>query len=367
MDSLTSHAVRLEGIHKRFGSQLVLDEVTLDIDAGELLVLLGPSGCGKSTLLNIIAGLEEATAGRVVIGGRDVTRLEPAERDIAMVFQAFALYPTMSVRRNLGFALKMNGVPAREVDRRVAAVAQLLHIESLLDRRPAQISGGQQQRVAIGRAIVRNPAVFLLDEPLSNLDAKLRAEMREELRRLHEKSCRTTLHVTHDQMEAMTLATRVAILKDGRIQQCDRPAVVYQRPANLFVASFVGAPAMKFLAGTFHRCEGASSLSLSSGQVLPLPGLCPRRAPEEGQPVILGLRPESVHLVGTGTSGSFHSEVLRTEHTGPDVYLTLNCAGHELIARVAPRFAVRPGQQVAVLIDGTAARLFQPDDGHRLN
>lgn len=368
MDSLTRYGLHLKGIRKCFGSRLVLDNVTLDIEAGEFLVLLGPSGSGKSTLLHIIAGLEEATAGRMFIGGRDVTKLEPAERDIAMVFQTCALYPTMSARENLGFALRMNSVPRREVAQRVDAISRLLQIESLLDRSPAQLSGGQQQRVAIGRALIRQPTLFLLDEPLSNLDTKSRVEIREELKRLHDRTSTTTVYVTHDHMEAMTLATRIAVLKDGRIRQCDHPAVVYQRPADLFVASFVGAPAMKLLSGQFHRPNSReASLSLASGQGLSLPRLSAAVGIEDDQPVILGIRPEHIHLVPSGTCGSCVGEVVRAELSGPDVYLTITVTGHEVVARVPPDSAPQLGQKVTIQIDGSAVSLFCPRDGRRLN
>lgn len=368
MDSLTFHSLRLHGIRKSYGSRVILDDVTLEIEAGEFLVLLGPSGSGKSTLLHIIAGLEEITAGQVLIGGRDVTALEPGERDIAMIFQTCALYPTMSARENLGFALRTNGVPRQEVANRVNSIARLLQIESLLDRRPAQLSGGQQQRVAIGRALIRNPALFLLDEPLSNLDTKARADMRDELRRLHHRTRTTTVYVTHDHIEAMTLATRIAVLKEGRIRQCDCPDEVYRRPADLFVASFVGAPTMRFLNGTFHRTGNPGAvLSLESGQGLSLTGLSATARIEQGRRVVLGIRPEDIHVLPKDAGNGFVGEVLRTELTGPDAYLAIDIGGNEVLARVPPKRVPALQEQVTLQIDASSISLFCARDGSRLN
>ncbi|MBP7334872.1 ABC transporter ATP-binding protein [Niveispirillum sp.] len=358
--------VRLQGIAKSFGATPVLDRIDLDIEPGEFLVLLGPSGCGKSTLLNIVAGLEQPSAGRIHFGDRDVTALEPDARDIAMVFQSYALYPTMSVRRNIGFALKMRGLDAAAIDAKVAAVAKLLQIEHLLDRRPAELSGGQQQRVAIGRALVREPQVFLLDEPLSNLDAKLRADMRVELKRLHERARRTTLYVTHDQVEAMTLASRIVVMDKGRVQQCDRPETVYARPANRFVAGFVGAPTMNFLEGELALWDDRPALRLDD-TILPLPGLRGATGLHVGQPLVLGLRPEHLSLAMPGDEGTCQGQVLMTEPTGPDTYVLVRLAGREVTARVASGIALAAGQTVALRLDAPAASLFDIADGRRLN
>jgi multiple sugar transport system ATP-binding protein len=244
-------AIRLDGVGKRFGDVLAVDDVSLEIDDGEFLVLVGPSGCGKSTLLRMIAGLEEATFGSILIGDDDVTDLAPRSRDVAMVFQTYALYPHMTVRQNLGYGLKARRTPRQEIVRRVADVAGMLGLADLLDRRPAQLSGGQRQRVAMGRAIVRQPRAFLLDEPLSNLDAKLRVGMRASLAQLHQRLGITTVYVTHDQTEAMTLGRRVAVMRDGRILQVDRPQVLYEHPRNLFIAAFIGSPAMNLVDATF--------------------------------------------------------------------------------------------------------------------
>jgi multiple sugar transport system ATP-binding protein len=360
-------SVRLQQIRKSFGSNRVIDELELDIEPGEFFVLLGPSGCGKSTLLNIVAGLEEAGSGRVFIGERDVTSWEPGQRDVAMVFQSYALYPAMSVRRNIGFALTINGMPKLEVASRVQEVARLLHIEELLDRKPKQLSGGQQQRVAIGRALVRDPAVLLLDEPLSNLDARLRADLRIELKQLHRKSPRTTLYVTHDQIEAMTLGTRAAVLDKGRIQQCAPPDVIYNRPANKFVASFVGSPAMNFIPGQISFAGDRAALSIATGAILPLPGFAPCRGVEGGQLVHLGVRPENVYLVEPGSEGSVIGHARLGEITGPDTYVAIAVPGHEMMARVQSGRCPRTGERVSVMLDGSAVSLFCPSNGTRLN
>lgn len=358
--------VRLQGVAKSFGTTTVLEKIDLDIEPGEFLVLLGPSGCGKSTLLNIVAGLEEPSGGRIHFGERDVTALEPDQRDIAMVFQSYALYPTMSVRRNIGFALKMRGMSRAGVEAKVAEVAGLLQIEHLLDRKPAQLSGGQQQRVAIGRALVREPQVFLLDEPLSNLDAKLRADMRVELKRLHERARRTTLYVTHDQVEAMTLANRIVVMNRGRVQQCDRPEIVYAKPANRFVAGFVGAPTMNFLEGVLTVADDLPGLRLGEA-ILPLPGLVGDTLITAGQPVVLGLRPEHLVLAPTGGVGTCQGQVLMTEPTGPDTYVLIRLAGQEVTARMPPGVTLAAGDRVDLRLEGAAVSLFSPDDGRRLN
>ena len=364
---MTRPCLRIRGISKRYGSKLVLDDVSLDIEPGELFVLLGPSGCGKSTLLNIIAGLEQATCGQLEIGTRNVTRLEPRERDVAMVFQSFALYPMMSARDNIGFALKMRGMPRAQVARRVHNIACLLQIEELLERRPSQLSGGQQQRVAIGRALVREPAVFLLDEPLSNLDAKLRVEMRDELRRLHEKTRTTTVYVTHDQTEAMTLATRIAVLKQGRLQQCGSPLSLYAHPVNMFVASFVGTPTMKFINGTVRLTNAGPVFASACGPRLPLTYLPHSVLTEAGADLVLGIRPEHVTLVSADTPDCVEGRITRREHTGPDIYLTVATSGHEIIARIPASDSFLSDDKIALRVDGSAVSIFRAADGSRLN
>jgi multiple sugar transport system ATP-binding protein len=281
-----SVGIRLDRISKRFrGGVTAVSEVTLDVQPGEFLVLVGPSGCGKSTVLRMIAGLEEVTEGRIWIGETDVTNQLPQQRDVAMVFQSYALYPRMSVRRNLGFGLRMRGTRREERDRRVAEVARSLGLDPLLDRRPAALSGGQRQRVAMGRAIVREPKAFLMDEPLSNLDAKLRVSMRAQLTTLHQRLATTTVYVTHDQVEAMTLGQRVAVLRDGVLQQCDTPQHLFHHPVNLFVAAFIGSPSMNFV-----EAEVSRSQARFAGLAIPLPDKA-----EDGK-VVLGVRPTGFSL-----------------------------------------------------------------------
>jgi len=290
--------IAVRGVTKSYdGTSRAVDRVDLDVADGELLVLVGPSGCGKSTLLRMIAGLEEVTEGTVEIGGRDVTGAQPKDRDIAMVFQSYALYPHMSVAKNIGYPLKLAHTPKDEIERRVAEVAEVLQLGEVLGRRPSQLSGGQRQRVAMGRAIIRHPRAFLMDEPLSNLDAKLRVEMRAEIARLQRELAVTTVYVTHDQTEAMTMGTRVAVLRDGRLQQVDTPQRLYDEPVNQFVATFIGSPAMNLLAATVERAGGegfalrvgSERLALDEAVVAAHPAL----RSLVGQPVALGIRPES--------------------------------------------------------------------------
>src|SRR5438445_3102860 len=287
--------VVLDGITKQFGDVVAVDDVSLEIQDGEFMVLVGPSGCGKSTLLRILAGLEEATEGSVAIGGRDVTELAPRHRDVAMVFQAYALYPHMTVRQNLGYGLKVRGTPRAEVKRRVDEVGALLGLSDLLERRPAQLSGGQRQRVAMGRAIAREPKAFLMDEPLSNLDAKLRVGMRASLAQLHDRLRVTTVYVTHDQVEAMTLGQRVAVMRDGRLLQVDTPQRLYRAPRDLFVAAFIGSPAMNLVDAAIeggHAAFGRFRIPLD-----------PVRRPPDADRVVLGIRPEAFEDASFAPSG----------------------------------------------------------------
>jgi len=308
--------ILLEGVTKEFsGGVVAVDNVDLTIESGEFMVLVGPSGCGKSTLLRMIAGLEEVTEGTIMIGDRDVTDLAPRSRDIAMVFQNYALYPHMSVGKNLGYGLKVRKTPAEVIDRRVAEAARLLGLEDLLDRRPAALSGGQRQRVAMGRAIVREPAAFLMDEPLSNLDAKLRVGMRAELARLHERLGVTTVYVTHDQIEAMTLGQRVAVMRDGVIQQVDGPQVLYNRPINLFVAAFIGSPSMNLV-----EARVVNGFAEVAGWRIPLDEK--RRPAREGR-AIIGIRPEDFEDVEFAESGrpEVEVEVGVVEELGAEVHV----------------------------------------------
>ncbi|NJO37197.1 MAG: ATP-binding cassette domain-containing protein [Rhizobiales bacterium] len=323
-------------IVKRFGRVTVLEDLNLRVADGEFLVLLGPSGCGKTTLLNLLAGLLEVTSGAITIGGRDVTDLDPKDRGLAMVFQSYALYPTKTVRGNLKFGLSAQRLSRDEIERRVAWAAGLLQIDDLLDRKPAQLSGGQRQRVAIGRALVKNVDVFLFDEPLSNLDAKLRTEMRLEIKRLHQELEKTIVFVTHDQVEAMTMATRIAVMNAGVIQQIGTPDEIYERPANLFVARFIGSPAMNALPARIERAgDDVSAVHLPTGVRLDLSGYGFAEAPSEGDEVTVGLRPEHFSIGeanGAAIGAEFALPVRYTEKTGSDVTMFLDGGADALIA-----------------------------------
>ena len=330
--------ITIRGVSKSYGPLAVLKGIDLDVTPGGFTVLLGPSGCGKSTLLGAIAGLDEVDAGRIEIGGVDVTDREPSRRGIAMVFQSYALYPTMTVRRNMGFGLRMKRLPKPEIERRIAGAAELLQIGHLLDRKPGQLSGGQRQRVAIGRALVQDSKVFLFDEPLSNLDAKLRGEMRVEIKRLHKELQPTIVYVTHDQVEAMTLATRAAVMRGGGIEQYAPPEELYERPETLFVAGFVGAPAMNFLPGTL--AGGAAPSIRVEGTAVPVRDY-PFRAPvREGSVVVLGLRPEHVGLAEDGAPGeTVEAETLFIEPMGADTLAWFQFGGRRVCARLSPQRA----------------------------
>src|SRR6516225_6511773 len=345
-------AVSVSGLLKSFGHLRVLKDIHLPIDAGDFTVLLGPSGCGKSTLLNVIAGLEDTDAGVIEIDGTDVTHREPSKRGIAMVFQSYALYPTMSVRKNLSFGLRVRSVP------RVEWAANLLQIDELLDRKPSQLSGGQRQRVAIGRALVQQAKVFLFDEPLSNLDAKLRAEMRVELKRLHKELGATILYVTHDQIEAMTLATRIAVMRAGRIEQYAVPDDLYETPATLFVASFVGSPAMNFMRG--RLVSGAIHVGLAQ---LPLNGYRFRSPCRDGQEVVLGIRPEHVVLADEGTIAA---KTLFMEPMGADTLGWFHFGEHRLSARLIPQVARGMSGSVRLQLLADHFSLFDPSTEARL-
>ncbi|KQX52595.1 MULTISPECIES: ABC transporter ATP-binding protein [Ensifer] len=352
-------------VTKSFGSLAVLKDIKISIDDGEFLVLVGPSGCGKSTLLSIIAGLEEHTSGTITIDGRPVDGLEPKERDIAMVFQSYALYPAMTVEQNIGFSLEMSKMPKAERVERVGRVADLLQISHLLKRRPGQLSGGQRQRVAMGRALVREPKIFLFDEPLSNLDAKLRVEMRTEIKRLHQRLGATIVYVTHDQIEAMTMATRIAVMKDGVLQQFGTPEDIYDRPANVFVATFMGSPPMNLLPATV--VEGASGpwLCLKGADVtLPLPASVTARL-VPGSDVLLGLRPEWLSLATEEVSANpmltLHVDVI--EPTGPDVFVALRAGEREIMARLPTGTSIRSGEKRAFALDLSKTVVFDAGTG----
>lgn len=360
--------VTLDRLRKVYPNGFVgVDDASFEIADGELLVLVGPSGCGKSTLLRMIAGLEQISSGELRIGERVVNDVAPKDRDIAMVFQSYALYPHMSVAENLGFGLKLRGTSKAEIERRVGEAAGMLELESLLDRKPAALSGGQRQRVALGRALVRQPQVFLLDEPLSNLDAKLRASTRVEISRLHRQLGTTMVYVTHDQIEAMTLGQRIVVLDKGRIQQIDTPMGLYSRPANLFVATFLGSPKMNLLWGEVVENDG---LKLRMGDDVELP-LRPQADMVErvrgylGRQLTVGLRPEDMYL-GEPGPGHLTATVEAVEPVGNEAYIDLGCGGCELILRVAPRDLPKVGDTVHLGYVAEQMHYFDQESGASL-
>ncbi|GIW05744.1 MAG: glycerol-3-phosphate ABC transporter ATP-binding protein [Dehalococcoidia bacterium] len=357
--------VELEGVEKRFvgkgGAVLAVRDLSISVADGEFLVLVGPSGCGKTTALRMVAGLETPTAGAIRIGGRIVNDVAPKDRDIAMVFQNYALYPHMSVYDNLAFGLKMRRVPKAEIDRLIRQAAEMLEIGDLLKRKPKELSGGQRQRVALGRAIVRQPQAFLMDEPLSNLDAKLRVQTRAELIKLHRRLGVTTLYVTHDQTEAMTMGSRIAVMNGGVLQQLDTPQRLYDAPVNRFVAGFIGSPSMSFLEDGVVQEDAV----VVEGIRLPLPAeAAARLASYRGRTVALGLRPEAVappRPDGAGPVVTLPVEVV--EPLGSDAYVTLRLGRQTLVGRFDPRLPVRPGTSEAVQLDLAAAHFFDPESG----
>jgi multiple sugar transport system ATP-binding protein len=356
-------AVTLRGVRKVYGtSQVAVSDATFDIADGELLVLVGPSGCGKSTLLRLVAGLEEATAGTIHIGERDVTHLEPRDRDIAMVFQSYALYPHMTVAENLGFGLKLRGHSEEDIAQRVRQAAETLQLTPFLDRLPRQLSGGQRQRVALGRALVRKPQVFLLDEPLSNLDAKLRASTRAEIARLHRSLGTTMIYVTHDQVEAMTLGQRIVVLDRGIVQQIDTPMHIYERPANLFVAGFLGNPSMNLLRGRVRE----DGLAVETADVsLNTPPLYEYR----GREVVAGIRPEDLHRVDAGAAGQgtrLNATVELVEAIGNEAYLHARCGSWPLIARSTPSNLPSIGDRITLQADAARIHCFDAADSKRI-
>jgi len=356
---------------KRYGNVEVLKGVDIDLQDGEFLVLLGASGCGKSTLLNMIAGLESVTEGEISIGDRIINDVHPKDRDIAMVFQSYALYPNMTVAKNIAFGLEMRGVPKVERDAAVLEVAKMLQMDHLLDRKPGQLSGGQRQRVAMGRALVRRPEVFLFDEPLSNLDAKLRLEMRTEIKRLHKRLNATMVYVTHDQIEALTLADRIAILKDGEVQQLASPAEIYDQPVNMFVAGLVGSPPMNFIRSRVTQSDTglvAEVSVLANGKQQPvLLDLSAQNADLSdwvGREIIVGLRPEAITQDGQGVS--FDSDIDVTEATGADTLCVLTWNDREVMARVSSGYAQIIEGTMAFSVDMSRASLFDPETEMRL-
>ena len=343
-------SVTIDNVGKYYGLVEALKGVSMDIADGEFVVLVGPSGCGKSTLLRMLAGLEEISSGEVRIADRVVNDLQPKDRDIAMVFQNYALYPHMTVAQNMSFSLKLKGVSVEERERRVEQAADILGLTPLLQRQPKQLSGGQRQRVAMGRAIVRNPQVFLFDEPLSNLDAKLRVQVRSEIKELHQRLRTTTIYVTHDQIEAMTMADKIVVMRDGVIEQVGAPLELYDQPVNTFVASFIGSPAMNLLNGTVTP----AGFDIGGGIVLPCPDL-------EGV-ATYGVRPEHIQLDAAGLP----AEIVVVEPTGAETQVVLRLGGQTLTAAFRERISKGPGEVLHIRPDSTALHLFD-DAGHRLN
>jgi multiple sugar transport system ATP-binding protein len=348
-------AVHINDVRKNYGQMEVLHGVSIDIADGEFVILVGPSGCGKSTLLRMIAGLEDITSGEISIAGNVVNSLAPKDRDIAMVFQSYALYPHMTVEQNLGFSLKLQRVPREEMKKRVANAAGILGLEPYLERYPRHLSGGQRQRVAMGRAIVRNPAVFLFDEPLSNLDAKLRVQMRHEIKQNHQRLKTTTVYVTHDQIEAMTMADRIVVMHDGVIEQIGTPLELYDNPANLFVAGFIGSPAMNMLGG---KLDGTVFVA-ADGTRIDL-GTAPANSAD--RPVTLGVRPEHFHLDPNGVP----AEILTVEPTGSETQVVARFANHDIMGAFRERITARPGEMLNIRPESSAIHLFDAENGKRI-
>ncbi len=359
-------SVILKNVVKRFKSVTAVDDLCIEIQDKEFAVLVGPSGCGKTTALRMIAGLEEVTSGEIIIGDRLVNDVPPKDRDIAMVFQNYALYPHMNVRDNLGFGLKMRQFPKPEIDQRVKEAADILGIHELLDRKPKQLSGGQRQRVAVGRAIVRKPKVFLFDEPLSNLDAKLRVAMRAEISKLHRRLEATIIYVTHDQVEAMTMASRIFIMQNGALQQSGVPLDVYKQPANRFVAGFIGSPAMNFLPARLVEEQGACFAGNDHFKVKLPDEFCPDVKAYAGRPVIFGVRPEDMaeqrQAASESRANTMSTRVEVVETLGPETFVHLTCGSHPMVARVTvPEHAFIVGQEVEIAINMSNIHLFDKD------
>ncbi|NTG48199.1 sn-glycerol-3-phosphate ABC transporter ATP-binding protein UgpC [Agrobacterium rhizogenes] len=350
--------VAVKDVIKKYGSLQVIHGVNIDIADGEFVVLVGPSGCGKSTLLRMIAGLETISGGEVSIGARVVNNVLPKDRDIAMVFQNYALYPHKNVADNMGFPLKLKGAPKNEIEAKVRKAAEILDLGKLLDRYPKQLSGGQRQRVAMGRAIVRDPQVFLFDEPLSNLDAKLRVTMRVEIKELHQRLKTTTIYVTHDQIEAMTMADKIVVMRDGLVEQIGAPLDLYDHPANVFVAGFIGSPAMNFVRGKLATVNGETVFVSDKGAVLPVPV----GTAVHDEPVIYGIRPEHIEHGGEGLPATI--SVL--EPTGSETQIFAHIGGDPINAVVKDRIALRPGETIPLLINRERVHLFERKSGRRV-
>jgi multiple sugar transport system ATP-binding protein len=354
-------SVSFHNIEKNFGATKVIHGIGFDIRDGEFMVLVGPSGCGKSTLLRMLAGLEEISAGTIAIDGKVVNDVESKDRDIAMVFQSYALYPHMTVADNMAFSLKLRKADAKVIADRVANAAKILNLQPYLQRFPRELSGGQRQRVAMGRAIVRDPKVFLFDEPLSNLDAKLRVAMRAEIKALHQRLKTTTVYVTHDQVEAMTMADRIVVMHDGRVEQIGAPLELYDRPDNLFVAQFIGSPAMNVVNGTLRRGNGAAYVDAPGGVRWPVGSLAGR----DGQEVAYGVRPE--HLTLGNGSGSVPAEVIVVEPTGAETELLVKAGDSEIVLKTHGRTDAKPGDHVGLNVDPAMIHVFDQQSGARID
>ena len=355
-------SVAIRDVRKAFGAMQVIHGVDIAIDDGQFVVLVGPSGCGKSTLLRMIAGLENITAGEIRIGERVVNNVPPKERDIAMVFQNYALYPHMTVADNMSFSMRLRGAPKAEIDARVKRAAEILGLGALLERFPRQLSGGQRQRVAMGRAIVRDPQVFLFDEPLSNLDAKLRVQMRTEIKELHQRLRTTTVYVTHDQIEAMTMADKIVVMHDGLVEQIGAPLELYDKPDNLFVAGFIGSPAMNFVRGAV-RVNGATQFEGPGGLRVPLAA----PAAWHGRAVICGIRPEHFVLADASAADAAEAEIQVVEPTGAETQVVVRLGGAEAIAVFRERHQFKPGDKIRLKPDAGLVHLFDADTGKRLD
>jgi multiple sugar transport system ATP-binding protein len=352
-------AVDIRGVKKSFGPIEVIHGVDVHIDDGAFVVLVGPSGCGKSTLLRMIAGLEEITEGEIAIGGRVVNQVPPKDRDIAMVFQNYALYPHMKVFDNMAFSLRLAKTDPKAIRERVHGAAQILGLTDLLERYPRELSGGQRQRVAMGRAIVRAPRVFLFDEPLSNLDAKLRVQMRTEIKELQHRLGTTSVYVTHDQIEAMTMADEIVVMHDGYVEQIGTPLELYDRPANLFVAGFIGSPAMNFIRGTYRKDGASAYVALPTDARVP----APLTGAADGTNVVYGVRPEHLALAnGEGLAG----QVAVVEPTGADTHVVVHAAEHEILAVFRERHAFQPGQRITLRVEVANTHLFDASGGARI-
>lgn len=364
-------SLKIQNVEKTYGKVKVLKGIDLEIEPGQFLILVGPSGCGKSTLLNMIAGLEPVSNGRIFIGDRDVTYLDPKDRDIAMVFQTYALYPNMTVRQNISFGLTIRNIEKSEQIAIVDKVSKLLQIEPLLDRKPKQLSGGQRQRVAMGRALARDPAIFLFDEPLSNLDAKLRVEMRSEIKELHQRVGTTIVYVTHDQIEAMTLGDIIAVMKDGEIQQVGPPQEIYDNPHNQFIAGFMGSPSMNFIPCVVEKVDGSMQINLESAGVqhqLPIKQSIAGLDSYTGKTVVLGIRPEQITQQGEekADSAMLSCNVEIMEPTGPDTLITVRINGVKTVCRVHPTVQCKVDELMPLLLDMSKVVFFDADTQQRI-